>query len=101
MKNRVTARGLGMLKQQFDNNKTFVSMQRSDVSHIIPCPLRCFSKDYFNSGWAQKPKHGKTKGHSYITADHKQTVSKFFEDGEKDNGMKKSAALMLEAMKIW
>ena len=94
----INARGLRILKQQLDNNDTTVSMQGSNVSHLMCLSTRCWPKDYFNSGWAQRPKHGKTKGHVYITADHKDTITKFFENGEKDKGMKMSAALMLEAM---
>lgn len=74
-------------------------MQGSDVSNIMPSPSRCFSNDYFNSGWAQRPKHGKIKGQSYITEDHKETINDFFEAGEKDKRMKISKILILEAMR--
>ena len=96
--NTIEARGLRMLKDKLDNNEIIIAMQGSDVSHIMPPPSCSWSTDYFNRGWAVRPKHGKTKGHAYITADHKDMIENFFEDGEKDKGMKMSAALMLEAM---
>ena len=87
-----------MLKDKLDNNEIIIAMQGSDVLHIMPPSSCSWSTDYFNRGWAVRPKHGKTKGHVYINTDHKDMIKKFFEDGEKDKGMKMSAALMLEAM---
>lgn len=53
--------------------------------------------DYLIFRWAQKPKDVKTKGNSCTVAD-KDTITKLFEDIEKDKDVKMSAALIFEVM---
>lgn len=65
----------------------------------MPSTSKSWYDEYFISGWAEIPKHGKTKGHTYLTEEHKEMITQFFEDGERDKGLKMSAALMVEAMK--
>ena len=97
----VEARAIRTLRKKIDNNSICILTKQSDISHISPITENSnldYASKYFISGWAKRPGHGKTKGHTYMTSTHKEMIQKYFYEGEDDKGMKKSAALMVEAM---
>ena len=95
------ARVLRILRAKLDNEELIIRKLNSDITHVAPPPISNYwSDEYFGLGWASHSRHGKTKGHAYITDEHKEMIRTFFKLGEEDKGKKKSAALMVEAMKL-
>ena len=90
-----------MLQKKIENEDIVINTLRSDFecADISSTNNNNWCNIYFERGWARRPKHGKTKGHNYMNDDHKEMIKGYFEEGNKDKGKKKSAALMIEAMK--
>ena len=94
----VEARGIRMMKNKLEEQFFQVKIPTSNINHVAQPSTNYYSKDFFTYNWAKRPSHGHTKGASYINADHKKQIDKFFHEGENNKGYKMSAALMLEAM---
>ena len=90
-----------------DNGSVVIHDRNADISHVAPPPLAAAGggggatnshATKFPVGWAKRPQNGHTKGHTYMTEVHKSKIRGYFNAGESDKGMKKSPALMLEAL---
>ena len=102
LNNTAEARAVRALKRLLDGGGAVVHGRDADISHVAPAPATaaadpCAAK--FPRGWAQRPAHGHSKGHLYMTLEHKEKIRGYFDAGEKDKGAKKSAALMVEALR--
>ena len=96
----IEARAIRMLKKKIDSDEVIINTLKSvPIFENVSLSTTDWSKNYFKKGWARRPTHGKTKGHTYMNDSHKEMIMKYFEEGNKDKGKKKSAALMIEAMK--
>ena len=97
----VEARAIRILRRKIDNEEVIINTLKSDYQlENVSQRTTDWSKNYFKRGWARRPKHGKTKGHTYINDNHKEMIKRYFEEGNKDKGQKKLAALMIEVMKV-
>ena len=95
------ARSLRILRAKLDNEELIIRKLKSNIIHIAPPPISNYWYDeYFGLGWASRLRHSKTKGHTYMTDEHNERVCTFFKLGKEDKGKKKSATLMVEAMRL-
>ena len=97
----VEARAIRLLQKGLYEKEIVVHEEESDVVYLSPetkDSIKKYGLGYFPKGWARRRAHGKTKGHTYMTDEYKQMIQKYFEEGEKDKGKKKSPAMMVEAM---
>ena len=104
--NTAEARAVRALEGMLENGSVVVHGRNADISRVAP-PLPAAAAGggapdchaaKFPVGWAKRPQHGRTKGHTYMTDAHKSKIRGYFNAGESDKGMKKSPALMLEAL---
>ena len=88
-----------MLRDKLDKNEIVVNeLVGGDVSHLALFLEMIYSIDFYKCEWERRPKHGYSKGHTYMDNLHKTMVHYYFEAGEVDKGEKKFDALMVEAM---
>ena len=66
-----------------DDRSVVVHDRNADVSHVAPPPLAAAAggggasnshATKFPVGWAKRPQHGHTKGHTYMTEVHKSKI---------------------------
>ena len=70
---------LCILRTKLDNEELIIRKLSSSITHVAPPPISAYWSDkYFGLGWTSRPRHGTTKGHTYITAEHKEMISNFF-----------------------
>ena len=87
----VEARAVRMLKGMLDSGEAVVHGRLADISHVAPAAGDGGGSAYlrhFKHGWAKKPSHGNTKGHKYMTDEHRQKIKEYYDDGAKDKGKK-------------
>ena len=94
----VGERALRLLRLSLDNDEIVVHDRDSNLDYLANELDTCWSDLFFKKGWAKRKAHGKTKGNTYMTDEHKEMITIFFMEGEEDKGKKKSSALMVEAM---
>ena len=52
-----------------------IRILKSDIGHVTPINVSYdWYGEYFVRVWPSRPKHGHTKGHTYITAEDKQMI---------------------------
>ena len=99
--NTVEARSVRAMRRLIDGGEVVVHDRDADISHVAPAAAAAVDDvcdRLFPRGWAARPKHGHSKGHLYMTDDHKEKIRDYFDAGELDSGRKKSPALMAEAL---
>ena len=104
MENKITIEGraIKILEKMLADKTLTIHSRYDSIEHVAPLDVRCEVSytDYFWHGWAARPKHGHTKGHTYMTPEYKKLIKQYFMVGANDKGKKMSAALMFEALQV-
>ena len=98
--NTVEARAVRAMRRLLDEGEVVVHGRDADISHVAPAAAAVddVCQRLFPRKWAVRPAHGHSKGHLHMTEKDKEKIRNYFDAGEKDKGMKKSPALMVEAL---
>ena len=73
----VEARALRLIRLSLDNDEIVVHDRDSNLDYLANELDTCWSDLFFKKGWAKRKAHGKTKGNTYMTDEHKEMITNF------------------------
>ena len=102
--NTVEARAVRALKRILDGGSVVVHDRNAGILHVAPPPAAAVGgitdphAAKFPAGSAKQPQHWQTEGHTCMAECHEVKIREYFAAGKRDKGMKKSPALMVDAL---
>ena len=82
----IEGRTIRMLQKKLTDKTTVVRSWNDSITHVAPrnALTNELYTESFQHGWAAKPRHGFSKGHTYMTQEYKKSISQYFKIGSDD-----------------